>query len=76
MRLELCGAIIAKRLAEFIATEIRFTIKKKYFLTDSQVIKGMIDKESFVFNTFVAVRLGEIQSSTTAKDWYWIDIII
>ena len=73
VRLELCGAIIAKRLAEFIAAEIRFKIEKKYFLIDSQVIKGMIDKESFVFNTFVAVRLGEIQSSTTAKDWYWID---
>ena len=60
VRVELCGAIIAKRLSESIEVETRFTIEKKYFLVDSQVVKGMIDKESFMFNTFVAVRLGEI----------------
>ena len=73
VRLELCGAILAKRLSESIEVETRFTIEKKYFLVDSQVVKGMIDKESFMFNTFVAVMLGEIQSSTDASDWYWVE---
>ena len=70
VRLELCAAVIARRLSEFVETETRFTIDKRYFLLDSQVVKGMINKESVVFNTFVAV--GEIQSSTEASDWYWV----
>jgi len=31
----------------------------------------MIQKESYGFNTFPAVRVGEIQEGTNRKDWYW-----
>ena len=31
----------------------------------------MIQKESYGFNTFAAVRVGEIQEGTNTKDWYW-----
>ena len=33
----------------------------------------MIQKESHGFNTFVAVRVGEIQDHTNRQNWYWID---
>ena len=33
----------------------------------------MIQKESYGFNTFVAVRVGEIQDHTNLQNWYWID---
>ena len=72
VRLELCG-VVAKRLAQFLEEETRFNIKGRYFFTDSQIVRSMICKESHAFNTFVAVRLGEIHQSTNPNEWFWID---
>ena len=33
----------------------------------------MIQKESYGFNTFAGVRIGEIQDLTEKNDWYWIE---
>ena len=33
----------------------------------------MLQKVSYGFQTFSAVRIGEIQQSTQISDWYWID---
>ena len=33
----------------------------------------MINKQSYGFNTFTAVRIREIQEFTYVEDWYWID---
>ena len=33
----------------------------------------MIQKESYRFNTYAAVRVGEIQEATAPSDWYWVD---
>ena len=33
----------------------------------------MIQKESYGFNTFAGVRIGEIQDLTEKSDWYWIE---
>lgn len=73
VRLELSAAVIAKRLAEFLEKETRFKIKQRYFFVDSKVVKSMICKESHAFNTFVAVRLGEIHRYTNPKEWFWLD---
>ena len=73
VRLELCAAVIAKRLAQFVEEETRFKIRKRYFFVDSQVVKSMINKESHAFKTFVAVRLGEIIHSTNSNKWHWRD---
>ena len=73
VRSELCGAVLAKRLRAFIETETRFKFTKEYFIVDSQIVRGMIQRESYGFNTFVAVRIGEIQESTNLKDWYWVE---
>ena len=73
VRLELCAAVIAKRLALFVQQEIRFSVDKRYFLLDSQIVRSMIAKESYAFTTFVSVRLGEIHQSTNIDEWHWID---
>lgn len=73
VRLELCAAVIAKRLAQFIQQELRFKIQKRYFFIDSQIVRSMIAKESYAFATFVAVRLGEIHQSTSVDEWHWLD---
>ena len=73
VRLEICGAVLGSRLAEFVEAECRFKIQKKYFIVDSEIVRSMIQKPSYGFNTYVAVQVGEIQEHTNAHDWYWID---
>ena len=72
VRLEVCGAVLAKRLAKFIENETELIMQRKYFITDSEVARSMIQKESYGFNTFIDVRIGEIQE-TDPTSWYWVD---
>ena len=69
VNLELSGGIVGKRLSDFIEGETRYTIDKKYFFIDSLVLQGMINKESYAFKTFAAVRLAEIKDGTDVKDF-------
>lgn len=54
---------MSKRLAEFI--------DNLYYIVDSEIVKSMIQKEPYGFNTFVAIRIGEIQESTVSNQWLW-----
>ena len=47
--------------------------QKMCYILDSEIVRAMIQKESYDFNTFVAVRVGEIQDHTNPQTWYWID---
>ena len=46
---------------------------KVYCIVDSEIVRAMIHKESYGFNTFAGVRIGEIQATTKGDDWYWIE---
>ena len=70
VRSELCGAVMVKRLKVFIQDEMRYKFDKEYFILDSQIVRAMVQKESYGFNTFVAVRIGEIQEKTDPRNWY------
>ena len=54
---------MSKRLAEFI--------DNLYYIVDSEIVKSMIQKEPYRFNTFVAIRIGEIQESTISNQRLW-----
>ena len=69
VRLELCGAVLSKRLRMFIMDEARWRFQAVYHLIDSQIVNAM---SSYGFNTFVANRIGEIQEKTEPDDWMWI----
>jgi len=71
VRLELSGAVIAKRLRVFIHAEVRYTFTAVYHIVDSEIVKAMISKESYGFNTFAANRIGEIQQKTDPQEWFW-----
>ena len=71
VRLELSGAVIAKRLRVFIQTEVRYTFTAVYHIVDSEIVKAMISKESYGFNTFAAKRIGEINQKTAPQEWFW-----
>ena len=72
VRLELAGAVISKRLRVTIEEETRYSFDEILHIVDSEVVKAMIGKESYGFNTYTANRLGEIQSGTNESEWYWI----
>ena len=68
VRLELCGTVLSKRLRKFMEEEMRYRFKEVHHLVDSQIIKAMISKNSYGFNTFVANRIGEIQEKTEPSE--------
>ena len=72
VRLELSGAVIGKRLRIFVQAEVRDTFTAVYHIVDSEIVKAMISKESYGFNTFAANRIGEIQQKTDPQEWFWI----
>ena len=72
VRLEICGAVLGKRLAQFIERETRYKIQKRYFIVDSEVVRSMIQKQSYGYNTFVAIRIREIQEYADPSEWFWV----
>ena len=74
VRLELCGAVLNSRLYKFILNEMPdLDFKQVYHIVDSEIVKAMINKESYGFNTFAANRIGEIHRNTQTSNWYWIE---
>ena len=73
VRLELSAAVLAKRIRSFIEDSFRIKFEKVVHIIDSQIVKAMINKESYGFNTFVATRVGEIQAKTDPDEWYWVE---
>ncbi|KAK3745438.1 hypothetical protein QZH41_005086 [Actinostola sp. cb2023] len=43
-RIELCGAVLNKRLKEFIEKESRLLFSKIYHIVDSQIVQAMVQK--------------------------------
>lgn len=71
-RIELCGAVLNKRLKQLVEKETRYQFVKCFHIVDSQIVHAMVQKESYGFNTFAATRIGEIQDGTSIEDWYWV----
>ena len=71
-QLELCGALIGSRLRMTIADNMDFSFSRIFHLVDSSIVRAQIQKESYGFATFVATRIGEIQSLTDPAEWWWI----
>lgn len=60
-RLELCGAVMACRLRRLIEEEMERSFNTVVHITDSEIVRGQIQKESFRFNTYVGNRIADIQ---------------
>ena len=71
-RIELCGAVLNKRLKQLVEKESRYRFVKYFHIVDSQIVHAMVQKESYGFNTFAATRIGKIQDGTRPEDWYWV----
>ena len=72
VRLELCGALLGARMRSFIVKECNLKFKQIFHFTDSEIIRAMVNKASYGFDTFVANRLGEIQRHSNKEEWFWL----
>ena len=72
VRLELSGALLAARMKSALEKEMRIVAQEYYCLVDSQIVQAMIQKDSYGFRTFAALRIGEIQDHTERENWFWL----
>ena len=72
VRLELNTAVMSKHLCNFIKDETRLKFKE-IFIVDSEIVRAMLQKESYGFNTYAAISIGEIQTSTNPDNWKWAE---
>ena len=64
VRNELSGATISSRLKEFIFEHSGICFGEHLPYLDSQIVQAMIRKESYGFDSFAGLRVGEIQQKT------------
>ena len=74
VRLELCGAVLNTRLYTFIIHELRdIKFERVYHIIDGEIVRAIINKDSYGFRSFAANRIGEIQEYTEKENWYWVE---
>lgn len=71
-RLELNAAVLGTRLAESVISSHTFQVDRKTFWTDSKTVLAWINSDHRRYHQFVAVRIGEILSSTRMNEWRYV----
>ena len=72
VRVELDGAVLGKRLRCKIDDEMTIEFEKIIHIVDSEIVKAMVHKDSYGFNTYVGNRVGEIHRATQPDEWMWV----
>ena len=71
-RLELCGCLVAVRMAKTLLNELRIRIRQVILFTDSTTNLRWFNSESCRFTPYVANRVGEILESFGAPHWRYV----
>lgn len=73
-RLELCATSLLTNLLEMVHPIFGQEVRKVYCWTDSQIVLQWIRGPSLTLKTFVANRVANVQTTTTAYDinWKWV----
>ena len=69
VRNELSGATLTARLKHWVQRNSEVEFSSFYHFLDSQIVKDMLMKDSYGFNTFVGLRVAEVQQKTSVTDW-------
>ena len=77
-RLELNGAVLSKRLDEFVCNNLDLEFERVHHLVDSSTVLGYVHKPDAKLKPFEGVRVSEIQTAGKfvdgrLNDWAWID---
>ena len=73
VRLELSAATLSTRLRACLNKESKLEFKNVYHLIDSNIVKGMINKGSYGFNTFAGNKIGEIHRQAKPEEYFWME---
>ena len=71
-RMELQAAVLGVRMACKVEEFSGFIFDRKYYLTDSSAVLGMIRSDCSIFLEFVGTRISEIRSKSNVYDWFWV----
>ena len=72
-RLELCAAVLAVQLSDFITEHLDVEIQRVYYFTDSKVVLGYIFNRTRRFYTYVANRVARILASSQSSQWSYVE---
>ncbi|XP_018373965.1 PREDICTED: uncharacterized protein LOC108768144 [Trachymyrmex cornetzi] len=72
-RLELCGAVLLVNLMCRVMDSLKLTIDQKFYWTDSTIVLAWINSPSRRWQMFVANRVSEIHTNSSASEWKHVD---
>ena len=77
-RLELNGAVLSKRLEEFLVSHLEQEFDNIYHLVDSSTVLGYVHKADSKLKPFEGIRVSEIQTAGQFVDgrlhnWSWVE---
>ncbi|XP_075315887.1 uncharacterized protein LOC142375626 [Odontesthes bonariensis] len=72
-RLELCAAVLAVEMVDFIKGEMDIDIHSVKFYTDSKIVLGYINNTSRRFYVYVSNRITRIRKSSHPHQWHYIN---
>ena len=59
-------------MRELVDKEMDLKFEKVFHLVDSEIVKAMIGRTSYGFNTFAVNRIGEIHQGSVKEEWFWV----
>ena len=77
-RLELNGALLSKRLEDFIMSDLDLEFDNVYHLVDSSTVLGYIHKSDAKLKPYEGIRFSEIQAAGKfvegrLHNWSWVE---
>ncbi|KAL0839771.1 hypothetical protein ABMA28_016409 [Loxostege sticticalis] len=71
-RLELCGAVLAMRLAKKVKSSLRLHIDSESYWSDSTIVLGWVKMPKSKLKQYVYNRVTEITDNTSSSNWYHV----
>lgn len=71
-RLELCAAVMAVEIAEFVTDNLDRKLDTVKFYSDSRVVLGYVTNQTRRFYTYVANRVQRIRKSSSPEQWNFV----